>query len=112
VPLEALVIDSQSAMSIAFFGAAAAVAWAAAYAWAKWLAHRHDVAPPEHSLPADEAARLERMEAGLEILTLEVERLAEGQRYTSRLLEERLPRTLSAGSRGPLPEESRVITPH
>ena len=106
-----MVINSDAAMAVAFFGAAATVAWAAAFAWARWLAHRYDAPPPRaDSLPAAAMARLERMEAGLEVLTLEVERMAEGQRYTARLLEERLPLVLPQGARPP--EPGRVVTPH
>ena len=100
------------AMAVAFFGAAAAIAWAAAYAWGEWLAHRHDAPPGPAKLPAEDTARLERLEAGMEALTLEVERLAEGQRYAARLLDERLPRGLPAGVRAPTSEPGRVVTPH
>ena len=104
-------INSDAAMAIAFFSAAAAVAWAGAFAWVRWLAHRYDAPPATGStLPATAMARLERMETGLEVLTLEVERLAEGQRYTVRLLDERLPLVLPPGARQPDP--GRVVTPH
>lgn len=38
---------------------------------------------------AEAQARLERMEAAIEAMAVEVERLAEGQRFTTRLLAER-----------------------
>lgn len=41
------------------------------------------------SLPNDAAARLERMEQAIDAIAIEVERIAEGQRFTSRLLAER-----------------------
>jgi hypothetical protein len=100
------------AVAFAFFGAVAAIAWAAAYAWGEWLAHRHDTPPRPHKLPVEDTARLERLETGLEALTLEVERLAEGQRYTARLLDERLPRGLPGAVRAPTAEPGRVVTPH
>jgi hypothetical protein len=37
-------------------------------------------------LPNDVAARLERMEQAIDAIAVEVERIAEGQRYTSKLL--------------------------
>jgi hypothetical protein len=40
-------------------------------------------------LPNDVAARLERMEQAIDAIAVEVERIAEGQRYTSKLLAER-----------------------
>ena len=38
------------------------------------------------ALPNDTAARLERMEQAIDAIAVEVERLAEGQRFTSKLL--------------------------
>ncbi len=47
---------------------------------------RSSVAPPG---TADVAARLERMEQAIDAIAVEVERISEGQRYTTRLLAER-----------------------
>jgi len=105
-------IDSDAVMALAVFPAAAAIAWAGAYAWAQWLRHRHDAPPPAVAPPAAEATRLAQLEAGLEALTLELERLAEGQRYAARLLEERLPRTGPAAECPKALESGRTITPH
>lgn len=44
---------------------------------------------PQPRLPDDLAARLERIEQIAEATQLEVERLAEGQRFTTKLLSER-----------------------
>lgn len=41
------------------------------------------------ALPADLTDRLSRMEAGIESMAVEVERISEGQRFTTRLLVER-----------------------
>ncbi len=41
------------------------------------------------SLPADVTQRLARMEAGIESVAVEVERISEGQRFTTRLLSDR-----------------------
>jgi len=41
------------------------------------------------SMPNDVAARLERMEQAIDAIAVEVERIAEGQRFTSKLLAER-----------------------
>lgn len=43
--------------------------------------------PP--SLPNDVGARLERMEQAIDAIAVEVERIAEGQRFTSKLLASR-----------------------
>jgi hypothetical protein len=41
------------------------------------------------SMPNDVAVRLERMEQAIDAIAVEVERIAEGQRFTSKLLAER-----------------------
>src|SRR4051812_8090901 len=43
--------------------------------------------PPQ--IPSDVAARLERMEHAIDSIAIEVERIAEGQRFTTKLLAER-----------------------
>jgi hypothetical protein len=42
----------------------------------------------------DIVARLERMEMGMDSMSAEIERIGEGQRFTTRLLNERDPRAL------------------
>jgi hypothetical protein len=104
-------IGSNAATTIAFFAATASVAWSAAYAWVKWLPYRTGTLQiPGDAASGVIAARLARMEGQLEALSLEVERMAEGQRYTARLLEERLPRQLPAPTLAT--ETGRVVTPH
>jgi hypothetical protein len=44
---------------------------------------------PQASLPNDVGARLERMEQAIDAIAVEVERIAEGQRFTSKLLASR-----------------------
>ncbi len=46
---------------------------------------------PPPALPSDLGARLERIEQITEATQVEVERLAEGQRFTTKLLSERPP---------------------
>ena len=58
------------------------------------LARRLDPASERAAPPrevADTRERLERIESAVEGIALEVERLAEGQRFTARLLAERAP---------------------
>lgn len=43
----------------------------------------------------DIVARLERMEAGMESIAAEIERIGEGQRFTTKLLNEHEPRALN-----------------
>jgi hypothetical protein len=46
---------------------------------------------PAPSIPPDVAHRLERMEQAIDSIAVEVERISEGQRFTTRLLAERVP---------------------
>lgn len=106
-------IGSNAAITVAFFGAVASVAWAAALAWAKWLAHRYDVPPARGAgSPAADGSRIARLEAAVDALALELERLGEGQRFAARLLDERLPPASPPSSRAQAAEPGRVTTPH
>lgn len=48
-------------------------------------------AKPAAAVPTDVAARLERMEQAIDSIAVEVERISEGQRFTTKLLAERVP---------------------
>jgi hypothetical protein len=61
-------------------------------------ARRLDRQPPQ--IPSHVSARLERMEQSLEAIALEVERISEGQRFTTKLLAERSP---APAQHGPAP---------
>ena len=54
--------------------------------------------PTPPTLPPDAAARLERMEQAIDTIALEVERISEGQRFTTRLLSDRNGRPAQAGA--------------
>ena len=54
---------------------------------ARAYARRIESSPP--ALPPETAARLERMELALDAVAVEIERISEGQRFTTRLLAER-----------------------
>ena len=56
---------------------------------AKAFAKRMERAPLQPSLPPDVTARLERMEQAIDSIAIEVERISEGQRFTTKLLAER-----------------------
>jgi hypothetical protein len=56
---------------------------------AKAYARRLDRGPREPSVPAELQSRLERMEQALDSIAIEVERISEGQRFTTKLLAER-----------------------
>jgi hypothetical protein len=67
---------------------------------ARAIARRIDRGSTRMALSPDVSARLDRMEQAIDAIALEVERIAEGQRFTTKLLAER-------GSGGP----DRVIAP-
>jgi hypothetical protein len=48
------------------------------------------------AIPGDVTARLERMEHAIDAIAVEVERISEGQRFTTKLLSERESHTLPA----------------
>ena len=53
------------------------------------FARRMDQQSSQPRIPAEVAARLERMEQALDSVAVEVERISEGQRFTTKLLSER-----------------------
>jgi hypothetical protein len=55
---------------------------------ARAYARRISTTPPER-IPSDVAARLQRMEQAIDSIAIEVERISEGQRFTTKLLSER-----------------------
>jgi hypothetical protein len=56
--------------------------------------------------------RLERMEGAIDTIAIEVERIAEAQRYALRLEEERESRRLGGPGAGRAGAEPRSVTPH
>lgn len=57
---------------------------------ARALARRLEAQPQQSpALPPEVTARLERMEQALDTIAVEVERISEGQRFTTKLLSER-----------------------
>ncbi|MEO7501772.1 MAG: hypothetical protein ABIW94_03950 [Gemmatimonadaceae bacterium] len=58
---------------------------------------RNDATP---QVPGDVSARMERMEHAIDAIAVEIERISEGQRFTTKLLSEtRKPDALHASSR-------------
>jgi len=58
------------------------------YPLARAYARRMESAPPQR-IPSDVSARLERMEQAIDSIAVEVERISEGQRFTTKLLANR-----------------------
>lgn len=61
------------------------------YPLAKAFAARLERKPVGQSVPLEVTSRLERMEQAIDSIAIEVERISEGQRFTTRLLAERAP---------------------
>jgi len=59
---------------------------------------RESLQPP---VPPEVAARLERIEDAVEAVAIEVERISEGQRFTTKLLSERTADPSPTATRGP-----------
>jgi hypothetical protein len=56
---------------------------------ARAFARRLDRAPSTSTIPHEVIARLERMEQAIDTIAVEMERVSEGQRFTTKLLTER-----------------------
>lgn len=82
---------------IAFFAMIAIVSLGVPYV--RGVNRRGDNAVAPASLPTDVSARLERMEHAIDAIAVEVERISEGQRFTTKLLSERESHSLHAESR-------------
>ncbi len=81
-------------LGLAFFGTVGYTVKAVSGAWAQRALNR---AAPR--VAADEATRIARIEHAVESIALEVERISEGQRFTTKLLAER-------GNNGSVPTRS------
>lgn len=99
-------IDGKAAVIIAGTLAGASICWAIAFAWAKWLTRPR----PATQLPADVDQRLRQIEQAVDTVAIEVERLGEGQRFTTRLLGEQAQKERSIVR--PAGEYRPVDTPH
>jgi hypothetical protein len=104
-------IDGKAAVMIAGSLSGALCFWSVVYGWGKWLNRpRQNTSLPD-TFAQDE--RLRRIEAAIETMSVEVERIGEGQRFANKLLAERRP-----ASTTPNPSDSTsrpyrpAVTPH
>ena len=74
------------------FGAGSVVMWMAV----KVLNARLQSKPQRPQLPSDD--RLARLEQAIDTIAIEVERIAEAQRFSAKLMNERLPERIPASS--------------
>ena len=88
-----LYFDPKAAVTIGASFAGAISFCAAVYGWGKWLHRPRPSGPPASPAPTsvEQDERLRRIEAAVETMAVEVERIGEGQRFTTRLLAERGP---------------------
>ena len=92
---------SAAVMAVSFFGMIAITVNSIAKVWMKRVDARR-----EASIGGGEVAeRLARIEAAVDVIALEVERIAEAQRFALKLSEGQSQARLGKG-------EGRVITPH
>lgn len=104
-----MAMSSEAPMTVALFISTASVAWSAAYAWTRWLVRpQGNALGPEYLDRID--CRLAQVEGAIDAIAVEVERLGEGQRFTARLIADRLPDGVQP--RGLPGEYRRVDTPH
>src|SRR4051812_19501987 len=95
---------------ILLFGAAGTFALATGFvgAWVgSWVGAKRALRAVDLSRPAGDAAQLATMMQAIDAISVEVERISEAQRFTSRLLSERPPVSMPASR-----SEPRSITPH
>jgi hypothetical protein len=59
------------------------------YPIARAFARRIEAEPSRRAIPGDVTVRLERMEQAIDSIAVEVERISEGQRFTTKLLSDR-----------------------
>jgi hypothetical protein len=74
-----------------------AIGWPIARAYARRVEQREASA----RVPNEVTARLERMEQAIDSIAVEVERISEGQRFTTKLLSERTAQSPGPGSSPP-----------
>ena len=79
-------------------------------AWVQTRTRKEPKAPQARLEAID--ARLSRMEERIETIAIEMERVAEGQRFTAKLLADRASAAAQPLARPAPQSESRITTPH
>ncbi len=95
---------ADAVMAIAFFSAIAITAVSIAAVWIKRINARREIEPT-----GAVSERLERIEAAVDAISIEVERISEAQRFSARLLAEGEAARHAPPARA---AQGRVITPH
>lgn len=91
-------MDEDIVVPIAFF--ATAIIISIGIPLVRALIRRWDRAGALPAAQPDTTARLERIEQAIEAMSIEVERIAEGQRFVTRLMTDRAPERVALPLRG------------
>lgn len=92
---ENMIPPQAETISIAFFITIAAIiiGWPLMRAWAK----RIERGTPQASVPPEVREQLRQLTQSVDAIAIEVERISEGQRFTTKMLTERTPEKLESG---------------
>jgi len=90
--------DEDIVVPIAFF--VTVIVMTVAIPLVRGIVRRWDRKNVTPALPLDTAARLERIEQAIDAMSIEVERIAEGQRFVTRLLADRAQEKVALPGRG------------
>jgi hypothetical protein len=95
---------------ITFFGMISIVA--VGMPLARAYARRLESGAGRPAIPPDVSARLERMEQAIDSIAVEIERISEGQRFTTKLLSDRAPSAATAPQGSAAPGAAGTIMTH
>ena len=90
--------DEDIVVPIAFF--ATAIIISIGIPLVRAIVRRWDRQSLRPAMPEDTSQRLERIEHAIEAMSIEVERIAEGQRFVTRLMTDRAPERVALPLRG------------
>jgi hypothetical protein len=90
--------DEDIIVPIAFF--VTVIVMAVGIPLVRGIVRRWDKKGVTPSLPPDTSARLERIEQAIDAMSIEVERIAEGQRFVTRLMADRAQEKVALPVRG------------
>ena len=90
--------DEDIVVPIAFF--VSVIIMAIGIPLVRGIVRRWDRKSVEPSMPTDTAARLDRIEQAIDAMSIQVERIAEGQRFVTRIMSDRAPERVALPLRG------------
>ncbi|HTK54897.1 MAG TPA: hypothetical protein VL308_23550 [Gemmatimonadaceae bacterium] len=90
--------DEDIIVPIAFF--VSVVIMAIGIPLVRGIVRRWDRKSADPSMPTDTAARLDRIEQAIDAMSIQVERIAEGQRFVTRIMSDRAPERVALPLRG------------